>query len=120
MKGNFYPISLSGSVNFVDDKIYKFTFDPVNGVITWNTPGNVWYRAGVVSMSGTYSSTLNGKPSAVISSNDGNGDISVLFLNSNRPIASGKFNAQTLFGSVSFSDIIYIYFQSSLWYHQLG
>ena len=103
--GNFDPLTLSGSVNFVDDRVYQFTFNPTSGVITWDGP--VWYRVlTTVSVSGYYSGTTNnGQPNAVITSDTTtNKAISVRFLNSNRPIAHGNFDPLTLSGSVNFVD----------------
>ena len=104
-KGKFNPQSLSGSVNFVDDREYQFTFNPISGVITWDNVENIWYRVSTtVSIDGYYSKFKNGQHSFVISSDKDN-QLTVRFLLiSQRPDAQGKFDPQTLSGSVNFAD----------------
>ena len=68
--------------------------------------GNIWYCVlTTVSVSGYYSGSANGQPSAVITSDQTNSVIAVKFLNSNRPTAQGKFDQLTLSGSVNFEFI---------------
>ena len=107
-KGNYDSATHSGWVDFEDDRKYTFSFIPATGAIHWNTVGYVWHP---LTITGNYSSTLQGPPLTTISGSPCVcGPITAHFLHSNRPAAQGYFDATTLSGSVIFTDDrVYIY-----------